>query len=142
MAEKVDIVNQQPSLFVDFYSAVKQKGFVGVGAFVGGYYGLGALYDLEIMDSVTIVVRKIARSVLKYWRVGYAGMGAAMPWIDWYTAVGVRLFCAFIAGTICLIIQKIFICSLSLFHKHKPAFLRTSRTENIFRRGDISLVKV
>ena len=59
----------------------------------GAYYGLGVAYDLGLMAGID----RIAMDILKQ-SVGYVGIGALMPTIQWYTAVGVRIVMAAMAG--------------------------------------------
>jgi len=63
-----------------------------VAGFVG-YYSLGIAYDLGVMAAID----KVAIRILKNW-VGYAGVGAAMPTVQWYTAWAVRVTSAGAAG--------------------------------------------
>lgn len=120
MTDKVDTVNQKPT----FMENVRQRGFIGVGAFLGGYYGLGVLYVHGYMDVITPLVRNIATPILLYFGVGYAGIGLALQQVDWYTTIAIRLICASIAGAICLAIQKVFIRFFNFLNDHKPAFLK------------------
>ena len=55
-------------------------------ALIGGYYGLGIAYDLGLMA----LIDKVAIQILKHW-VGYAGVGALMPTVQWYSAWSVRI---------------------------------------------------
>jgi hypothetical protein len=60
---------------------------------VGAYYGLGVAYDLGVMAAID----RVAMDVLKQ-SVGYVGIGALMPTIQWYSAWAVRIVMATIAG--------------------------------------------
>lgn len=63
-----------------------------VAAFAG-YYCLGFAYDWGIMAAID----RIAIDILKT-SVGYAGLGAAMPTFQWYSAWAVRTIAAASAG--------------------------------------------
>ncbi len=58
-----------------------------------GYYCLGMLYDYGVLAAID----KVAIVVVKHF-VGYAGVGAAMPTIQWYCAWGARMAVAAAAG--------------------------------------------
>ena len=53
---------------------------------VGGYYGLGIAYELGLMA----LIDKIAIQIIGHF-LGYAGIGALMPTVQWYSAWGVRI---------------------------------------------------
>jgi|GEM_PF-4099523 len=52
----------------------------------GAYYGLGIAYATGLMAAID----KIAIVILKN-SVGYAGIGALMPTVQWYTNLGARI---------------------------------------------------
>lgn len=53
---------------------------------IGGYYGLGVAYEWGIMAQVD----QVAIKIIKHF-AGYAGIGALMPTVQWYSAWGVRI---------------------------------------------------
>jgi|GEM_PF-6142905 len=57
----------------------------GVFALIAAYYALGIAYSVGLMAYLD----SLAISILPHY-VGYAGMGAAMPWFQWYSAWAVR----------------------------------------------------
>lgn len=69
---------------------------------VGGYYGLGIIgYDLGLLA----IIDKIAIQILKH-LVGYAGVGAYMPTVQWYAAWGIRVTIGLGAGFIYDVCEK------------------------------------
>lgn len=64
-----------------------------IAATVGGYYGLGIAYELGLMA----LIDQVAIQILKNF-FGYAGIGALMPTVQWYTASGVQVIIALGAG--------------------------------------------
>lgn len=59
---------------------------------VGGYYGLGAAYAYGVMAAID----RIAIAILLP-KVGWVGIGALMPLIQWYGAWGVRIGCVILS---------------------------------------------
>jgi hypothetical protein len=53
---------------------------------IGAYYGLGIAYEIGLMAAID----KIAIGILKK-SVGYVGIGALMPTVQWYSSIGVRI---------------------------------------------------
>ena len=53
---------------------------------VGGYYGLGIAYELGLMA----MIDRIAIQIIKHF-FGYAGIGALMPTVQWYSAWAARI---------------------------------------------------
>ena len=98
-----------------FYNLVANWGFVTVGSFVGGLYGLGFCYKLGVMARID----QIAMPILINW-FGYAGLGAIMPTFQWYSAAAVRFCCAAVAGAVCLLIQKIACYLWGVFLRNAP----------------------
>jgi hypothetical protein len=60
---------------------------------VGAYYGLGIAYEIGLMAAID----KIAIGILKK-SVGYAGIGALMPTVQWYSSLAVRFGMAAVAS--------------------------------------------
>ncbi len=58
-----------------------------------GFYSLGIAYEKGLMAAID----RIAIQVLRH-HVGYMGLGAIMPTFQWYSAWGVRLTAALLAG--------------------------------------------
>jgi hypothetical protein len=57
-----------------------------IAATVGGYYGLGIAYELGLMALIDQVAIQILKNI-----VGYAGIGALMPTVQWYTASAMQV---------------------------------------------------
>ncbi len=72
----------------------------------GGYFGLGVAYELGLMAAID----RVAISILKQW-VGYIGIGALMPTVQWYSALAVRCGMAAAAALIYNIVERI--CQVS-----------------------------
>jgi len=60
---------------------------------MGAYYGLGVAYEMGLMAAID----QIAIGILKK-SVGYAGIGAFMPTVQWYSSLTVRIGMAAMAG--------------------------------------------
>jgi hypothetical protein len=75
-----------------------------------GYYGLGFAYEMGIMAEID----KIAIPIIKSW-VGYAGLGAAMPTFQWYSAWGVRMAIAACAGIVYDLSERITLFFINTF---------------------------
>lgn len=75
---------------------------------IGSYYGLGIAYDLGLMA----LIDKVAIQILKHW-VGYAGVGALMPTVQWYSALSVRIVLGVGAGFLYDLAAKTIAYSLS-----------------------------
>ncbi|WP_068470987.1 hypothetical protein [Candidatus Protochlamydia phocaeensis] len=69
---------------------------------VAGLYSLGFAYDIGLMAAID----RIAIRILRYF-VGYIGVGAAMPTVQWYSAWAVRLSAALLAGIIYDLCERI-----------------------------------
>ena len=69
---------------------------------VAGYYGLGVAYEVGIMAAIDRVAISILRD-----SVGYAGIGAAMPTFQWYSAWAVRSVAAAGAGLIYDLLERL-----------------------------------
>lgn len=72
-----------------------------VGGFVG-YYSLGFAYEKGVMAGIDQIAIKILKP-----KVGYVGLGAVMPTVQWYAAWGVRVTSAAIAVGVCSAAIKI-----------------------------------
>ena len=60
---------------------------------VGGYYGLGIAYEMGLMA----LIDQVAIRVIKHF-VGYAGIGALMPTVQWYSAWAARIAIGLVTG--------------------------------------------
>lgn len=60
---------------------------------VGGYYGLGIAYELGLMT----LIDQVAIQVIKHF-FGYAGIGALMPTVQWYSAWAARIVIGLTTG--------------------------------------------
>lgn len=67
-----------------------------------GYYSLGIAYDIGLMAAIDRIAIRILRYLL-----GYVGIGALMPTIQWYAAWGVRMVTALGAGLTYDFIERI-----------------------------------
>lgn len=74
---------------------------------VGGYYGLGLAYELGLMA----LIDQVAIQILKQ-TVGYAGIGAAMPTVQWYSAWAARIVIGLGSGIIYDFAERAFCCVL------------------------------
>jgi hypothetical protein len=72
-----------------------------IAVFVGGYYGLGIAYEFGLMA----VIDRYAIQLLKHF-VGYAGVGALMPTVQWHAAIGVRIGMGLGTGLIYDVIER------------------------------------
>jgi hypothetical protein len=68
---------------------------------VGGYYGLGIAYDLGFMALIDQVAIQVIKNVL-----GYAGIGALMPTLQWYSAWAARILCGVVVGVAYDLLEK------------------------------------
>jgi hypothetical protein len=86
-------------------------------AAIAGYYSLGVAYEMGMMASID----RVAIIVLKD-LVGYAGIGAAMPTFQWYSAWAVRVVAAAGAGLLYDIFERSTICVYHRLHErfHGP----------------------
>jgi hypothetical protein len=66
-----------------------------------GYYSLGIAYEAGIMRAID----KLAIAIMKN-SMGYAGIGAAMPTFQWYSAWAVRTVSAAGAGLIYDLLER------------------------------------
>lgn len=64
-----------------------------IAAAVGGYYGLGIAHELGLMA----MIDQIAIQVIKHF-FSYAGIGALMPTVQWYSAWAVRIVIGLATG--------------------------------------------
>jgi hypothetical protein len=81
---------------------------------LAGFYSLGIAYESGWMASID----RIAIGILRP-RVGYAGLGATMPLVQWYAAWTVRILATITAGTVFYLIEKIIGFFLSLYFSSK-----------------------
>lgn len=72
-----------------------------IAATVGGYYGLGIAYELGLMALIDQVAIQILKNIF-----GYAGIGALMPTVQWYTASGVQVIIALGSGLLYDLAEK------------------------------------
>lgn len=77
---------------------------------VGGYYALGIAYETGLMAEID----KVAIVIIKH-HVGYIGLGALMPTVQWYAAWTVRCSFGLIAGLLYDLTEKICLCLYSSF---------------------------
>lgn len=68
---------------------------------IGGYYGLGIAYELGLMA----LIDRVAIQIIKHF-LGYAGVGALMPTVQWYAAWGTRITMGFAVGLIYDLVEK------------------------------------
>ncbi len=81
-----------------------------------GFWGLGYAYKHHIMMKIQMYAINF---IFPY--VGYLGLGAAMPWIDWIASRFIFSVCFFMGGTICLCIEKVIYCVWTcIFSKKSP----------------------
>ncbi len=78
---------------------------------IGGYYGLGIAYELGIMA----LIDKVAIQIIGHF-FGYAGIGALMPTVQWYSAWGVRIVIGLGAGFLYDLAEKCTCCFLYCDH--------------------------
>ncbi|GAB4190078.1 MAG: hypothetical protein Tsb0015_11020 [Simkaniaceae bacterium] len=106
----------------DPFSSDKIKNFVitwgprAIFAVIAGYYSLGVAYDIGLMAAID----RVAIDVLKHY-IGYAGLGAAMPTFQWYSAWAVRISAAAAGGLLYDVLERI---SLYVFHNCFPQELQ------------------
>lgn len=98
-----------------------------IGGFAG-YYSLGMAYDYGIMSAID----RLAIRILRH-SVGYAGIGALMPTIQWYAAWGVRMTAALVATIIYDLIERIIRYVFSAFHtpSQETALFSASRKRDL-----------
>lgn len=82
---------------------------------LAGFYSLGVAYDLGLMAAID----QLAIRILKH-QVGYVGLGAAMPTVQWYAAWGVRMTAAIGAGLLYDFIERIVKTILAYFRPPEP----------------------
>lgn len=75
-----------PSLGEQAASFVIKWGPRAIAVAVGGYYGLGIAYELGLMA----LIDQVAIQIIKHF-LGYAGIGALMPTVQWYGAWAVQI---------------------------------------------------
>lgn len=75
-----------------------------------GFYSLGIAYEKGLMAAID----RIAIQLLRY-HVGYMGLGAIMPTFQWYSAWGVRLSAALLAGLAYDITERIVLYTIRNF---------------------------
>jgi len=68
---------------------------------IGGYYGLGIAYEAGVMA----LIDQIAIQTIKHY-LGYAGVGALMPTVQWHAAWSVRIVIGLIAGAIYDVVER------------------------------------
>jgi len=84
---------------------------------IGGYYGLGIAYELGLMALIDQVAIQAIKHV-----VGYAGIGALMPTVQWYSAWGARIAIGLGAGVIYDLAEKGIKACWARFTENKPLF--------------------
>ena len=68
----------------------------------GAYYGLGVAYEIGLMAAID----RVAIQILKQW-VGYIGIGALMPTVQWYSALAVRCCMSATAALLYNVLERI-----------------------------------
>ncbi len=68
---------------------------------IGGYYGLGIAYECGLMA----LIDQVAIQVIKHF-AGYAGIGAFMPTVQWYAALGARITIGLCVGVIYDLVER------------------------------------
>lgn len=68
---------------------------------IGGYYGLGIAYDMGLMALIDQVAIQAIKHVL-----GYAGIGAMMPTVQWYSAWGGHIAFGIVTGVMYDLTEK------------------------------------
>ncbi len=76
-----------------------------------GFYSLGLAYEKGVMAAID----RIAIQLLRH-HVGYIGLGAIMPTFQWYSAWGVRLTAALMAGITYDIAERTILLSIHYFN--------------------------
>ena len=85
-------------------------------ATLAGYYSLGLAYSTGLMSKID----KIAIHIMRSNNMGYIAIGAAMPTVQWYAALLVRLAAAASAALIYVAALKtITVASLFIYHKYR-----------------------
>jgi hypothetical protein len=82
---------------------------------VGGYYGLGIAYDLGLMALIDQVAIEAIKHVL-----GYAGIGALMPTVQWYSAWAARILFGILAGVLYDLTEKVVKACWERFSENRP----------------------
>ena len=72
---------------------------------IGGYYGLGIAYEMGLMA----LIDSVAIQIIKHF-CGYAGIGALMPTVQWYSALGARLAIGLGAGILYDVAERCVSC--------------------------------
>lgn len=105
-----------PSLNYDnlAYFTVKWTPRLVVGG-LAGFYSLGVAYDVGIMAAID----RVAIKILKH-HVGYMGLGAMMPTVQWYAAWGVRMTAAIGAALLYDFLERIVKVVLAYFRPPEP----------------------
>ena len=104
-----------------------------VAAFAG-YYSLGVAYDMGIMASIDSIAIPILRD-----SVGYAGLGAAMPSFQWYSAWAVRTVAAAGAGLVYDLVERLVVY---VYHVVQDRFFPPTSTSSSSTRPLSTLVRV
>jgi len=68
---------------------------------LGGYYGLGVAYEMGLMA----LIDQLAIPIIKHF-LGYAGVGALMPTVQWYSAWGARIAIGIATGVLYDLLEK------------------------------------
>ena len=84
-------------------------------AYYTGLHGLGYAYKNGIMCRIQFKAIEIL-----YPRIGYAGLGAAMPRIDWYAACAVQSLCFIIGGILYDIVERVILFLFDLLFLQRP----------------------
>lgn len=72
-----------------------------IAASLGGYYGLGIAYATGLMA----LIDRVAISTIQHF-LGYAGIGALMPTVQWYSAWAARFVIGFTVGLIYDVLER------------------------------------
>lgn len=80
---------------------------------IGGYYGLGIAYELGLMAAIDQIAIQVIKNLM-----GYAGVGAMMPTVQWYSAWAVRIVMGIAAGILYDLAEKATICFYERIRGH------------------------
>lgn len=71
-------------------------------SFISGYYSLGIAYEKGYMAKIDQIVIRVM-----YPSIGYMGIATFMPKFQWYSAWGIRISAALLAGVIYDTLERI-----------------------------------
>lgn len=69
---------------------------------IGGYYGLGIAYEMGLMALIDQFAIQVLKNI-----GGYAGIGALMPTVQWYSAWAARISIGIAAGILYDLAERI-----------------------------------